>query len=458
MCDCPAIGARWAIWSMAFLASVASAPAGLGASPTMSSVAVPAVRPAGVAEYADVCFRYMGVRPKEFPTVEDAKKAMRDFHATRVDWFYAARDAVTPDAIQVPKEAKAFIDWCHARGMKVGGAIHTLTTEKAWAIGPHNNMGRFTGDPGNSEFVKTAVAWGTAQIDAGVDTMVCDDVFGYRSAELQKRFSDNVIAAIKAHKPGFTIAGNNGSFIRTDYVKNYAFDFHYSDNNFVPTPGLWWAEAKAHRALNSAILLHPNRPISKEAHRAMIALSYANGAHVITPWDEYIHGKGQKRLFADPADYADLYGFVRALGELGYLNDYEDAAVGGFDLKENRYGHAAPISVEGGSGKLSAFARAKPGEAAAPVVIHLVESSEAKPSTLRLSQSALFGASPVVCKLYTPPAYDRAVHEAAEAAGTFEQLCRVATLESTVKDGKLALELPGLSPWGLLVISPRAEE
>jgi len=48
------------------------------------------------------------------------------------------------------------------------------------------------------------------------------------------------------------------------------------------------------------------------AHRAMIALAYAAGAHVITPRDEYIHGR--KRLFANPADFADLYGFVRSLG------------------------------------------------------------------------------------------------------------------------------------------------
>jgi hypothetical protein len=104
------------------------------------------------------------------------------------------------------------------------------------------------------------------------------------------------------------------------------------------------------------------------------------GAHVITPRHEYIHGR--KRLFANPADFADLYGFVRSLGQTGYLNGYEDAAVGGDDLKETRYGETPPITVHGGSGKLSIFARAKPGEADAPVVIHVVESGESQPATL----------------------------------------------------------------------------
>lgn len=40
--------------------------------------------------------------------------------------------------------------------------------------------------------------------------------------------------ATKQHKPGFTIAGNNGGFMGTRYVESYAFDFHYSDNNYEP--------------------------------------------------------------------------------------------------------------------------------------------------------------------------------------------------------------------------------
>lgn len=51
-------------------------------------VARKAVRPVGAPDYADVRFRYGWVRNGSFPTVDDAKQAMADFHATRLDWFY----------------------------------------------------------------------------------------------------------------------------------------------------------------------------------------------------------------------------------------------------------------------------------------------------------------------------------------------------------------------------------
>jgi hypothetical protein len=359
---------------------LAVASGGYAAEPVMHEVAVKAERPAGAPEYADVCFRYGWIR-KEFPTVDDAKKAIRAFHATRVDWFYPGPHSAEPDTVNVTDAAKDFIDWCHDNGMKVGGAINTLTFQKAWKAGNKTNHGRFIGDPANPDYIKAVVTWGKAQIDAGVDTLVCDDLFGYSDNKQRKLFSDNVISAIKAHKKGFRIAANHGGFIHTGYVTPYAFDFHYSDNNFVPRPSQWWSQMQAHRASKSAVLVHPNTPVTKQTHRAMIALAYAAGAHVITPWDEYIHG-GRKRLFANPADFADLYGFVRSLGQTGYLNGYEDAAVGGDDLKETRYGETPPITVHGGSGKLSIFARAKPGEADAPVVIHVVESGESQPATL----------------------------------------------------------------------------
>ena len=136
----------------------------------------------------------------------------------------------------------------------------------------------------------------------------------------------------------------------------------------------------------------------------------------------------------------------------------QDAAVGGYDLKETRYGYAPPITVTGGSGKLSAFARAKPGETDAAVVIHLVESGDAKPATLHLRQSALFGAREVECKLYTPPAYEKKDHEAAANSGKYQALRRVLTLAPTIKDGMLIIKLPALSPWGVLVISPATKE
>jgi hypothetical protein len=80
-----------------------------GAEPTLHEVAVTAERPAGAPEYADVCFRYGYIRTGAFPTVEDARKAMRAFHANRVEWFYPGPHSADPGATFVTAQGKAFI-------------------------------------------------------------------------------------------------------------------------------------------------------------------------------------------------------------------------------------------------------------------------------------------------------------------------------------------------------------
>jgi len=182
----------------------------------MHEVAVPAVRPAGAPDYADVSFRYGWVR-SSFPSVDDAKAAIRRFHATRVDWFYPGPHAANPGANYVSREAQEFIDWVHASGMKIGGAMNTNTTTPDWRLrdGP---AGRYIGDPTNADYIDAAVAWGMAQIEAGMDTLVCDDFFSYDSRQ-KRLFNDTVTSVIKAHQPGFRIAGNSGGFVGTDYVK-----------------------------------------------------------------------------------------------------------------------------------------------------------------------------------------------------------------------------------------------
>lgn len=77
---------------------LAVASAAVAAEPMMHNVATPAPRPAGAPDYADVCFRYGWIR-EAFPTVDDAKQALRAFHATRVDWFYPGPHTADPDNV-----------------------------------------------------------------------------------------------------------------------------------------------------------------------------------------------------------------------------------------------------------------------------------------------------------------------------------------------------------------------
>jgi hypothetical protein len=61
------------------------------------------------------------------------------------------------------------------------------------------------------------------------------------------------------------------------------------------------------------------------------------------------------------------------------------AAVGGYELEETRYGNFPPLAISGGSGRMSAFARAQPGLATTPVAIHLVEWGNGTPFQLKPS-------------------------------------------------------------------------
>lgn len=415
----------------------------------VQEVAKTAERPSGAPKYSDVCFRYGWIRKDKFPTVEDAKKAILAFHATRIDWFYPGSHTINPGATYVSDEAKAFIDWCHQEGMKVGGAMNTNTTHLPWKYKKHH-LTRYVGEVNNSDFVAEAIRWGVAQIDAGIDFLVCDDIFKYDNPR-KELWSKRVLEKIREHRKDFEIAGNNGGSIGAEYVKRYAVDFHYSDNNFVPNPKQWWESSKAHRALNSALLLHPNRHISADVRRRMIALAYANGAHVITPWDEYIHGK--KRLFADPAEFAAIYGFVRFLGQRGYLDHYEDAFVAGYDLKETRYGETPPVIIEASSGKLSVFGRAQPQQLEGEVAVHLIESGKSQSSKLKFRNKAFFSNGKITATLCRPKDYQSALHQRSASSKDHLALAEVIRLDVVNSGVWSAVEVPLLNPWGLLVLS-----
>lgn len=437
---------------------------------TLHEVAKNAERPASAPKYSDVCFRYGWIRESlpeifrkdsargvEFPLISDAKKAIRDFHATRIDWFYPGYHTANPDVQHVTKMSREFIDWCHARGMKVIGAMNSNTSTKELGF-KKAHFGRYVGDVHNQAFRDAMLAWGREQIEAGIDGLVCDDIFKYNNDQKQV-FSEEILAKIKALKPGFEIAWNHGGFIGTDYVKRYGADYHYSDNSFLPGPGALWKTSKAHRELSSAFLMHPNKNMSKTQRRRLIALAYGSGAHLIAPWDEYIHGKMKggvavPRLFADPKDFADLYGFARALGQMGYLDKYEDAAVGGFDLKENRYGTVQPILLSETGSEVSAYARAVPGESKRPIVIHLIHMGSPKPFQLKLRRQSFFGNRSVRCQLLNRVPYSKAAHERASRSGDYSNLARAIDLKPKLEGDFFTLDIPDVHPWGVVVVSP----
>jgi hypothetical protein len=156
------------------------------------------------------------------------------------------------------------------------------------------------------------------------------------------------------------------------------------------------------------------------------------------------------RIFIAQEKFADLTGFVRANADV--LDGYEEAAVGGYDLQDTRFGDEAPLRIEGGSGKLSAFLRAKPGDANAPVVIHLVEREQGAASKLRLPTARFFGKHAIKVTLREPLPYDAALHAKAENDKNYRSLVRETTLTTTTEGAWTLVSFPALNPWGILVV------
>ena len=167
----------------------------------------------------------------------------------------------------------------------------------------------------------------------------------------------------------------------------------------------------------------------------------------------HLHAPRCPRYFGTPEQYADLYGFIRAGAE--YLDGYEDAAVAGKTIKDDRYGPTPPVSVRGGSGDVWAFVRARPGQSEAPVVVHLIDWGEPKPPVIALRSASFFGTRELTARLLVPPEYDRAAHDKAEETRDYSALAKAIDLKSRAEDGLTLVEIPPLEPWGILVISPQ---
>jgi hypothetical protein len=187
--------------------------------------------------------------------------------------------------------------------------------------------------------------------------------------------------------------------------------------------------------------------------RRMIAQSYAFGSHTIAPWDVFT-GADSPRVFGEPANSADLYGFVRANAKL--FDGYEEAAVTGAGLVDARFEELPPIRLRGGTQQVVAVVRALPQQPQAAVVVHLVDwSTEPQPFSVVLDPRRFFGNRSLRVRLLTPGPYDAAVHDQAAETGNMQRL-------SVVKEYALGrqtdIELPALQPWGLLVVEPGVEQ
>lgn len=174
-------------------------------------------------------------------------------------------------------------------------------------------------------------------------------------------------------------------------------------------------------------------------NRRVIAACYANGGHMIVPWDVYLKStpEGSERYFGKPEEYADLYGFVRKNAD--YFDGYEAASALGPHIEDERFETNPPITVTGGAG-IYAFARVKPGQPEQPVVIHLMH-MDGRPQSFKVTwrQKALFGDRPVRAEFRRPGAAPRDLDIQTDAT-------------------QASVEVEQLPLWGLLIVQPDAGE
>ncbi len=182
--------------------------------------------------------------------------------------------------------------------------------------------------------------------------------------------------------------------------------------------------------------------------RRFIAFVYACGGQAMMPWDNYLYStpEGSKRYYGKPSQYADLSGFIR--GAAWYFDDYEIVGAYGHGIHETA--EKAPVIVHQDI-EVTAVVRAQPGKADAPVVIHLVNwSDDMRPAGVILNPKRFFsGNDDLKVTLLTPKPYNAAVHEQSQACNDFSLLVETHVL---ARGGGNLLKVPGLDPWGVLVV------
>jgi hypothetical protein len=187
--------------------------------------------------------------------------------------------------------------------------------------------------------------------------------------------------------------------------------------------------------------------------RSCIATTYAMGGLMTVPWDVWQNNNGGPRYFGSTAEYADIYGFVRAIPE--FFDGYEAVFCRGEEIPTSSYGFKqSPVVLQGDHDGVVTVVRCVPKSESAPVVIHLIDWIGGAPFHLIVDQTQFFHGRPMVLDLLTPAAYDHELHASVMATSDFDRLVEIQELKpETHPDGKLRFQIPALSPWGIIKAS-----
>lgn len=443
---------------------------------TLAHVATKVNRPAGFPRASDVCFSSRFKHPANDKDPHDTFRTAADFHATRFYWING------PD--------QAWFQEIKRRGYPFQGWLSTILPDTLF--GNTREKGRILNEQGelvtgpwmrswkgwwgclnSPEYRAVYLDYVKMYLDAGADSLQMDDPgenytaiqwggcfcphcqakatrLGKSPPDIQQESTEEFYRWIRGEMDAYAkrhVPFSCNSHPGNRYFLDATFDFGLEElpEKHAQAPLLYHAVRDAERRGKAQMFtfVSTRPPVT----RATIALAYACGSQIIVPWDVYV-GTGVPRYFGPPAEYADLYGFVRA--NAAYMDDYEDAACLMPQTVDERYDRL-PIAVRGGSQNLNLFVRAIPGRVDGPVVIHAVDADE-NPRSFRLGiqPTRFFGGRPVTVDLLLPAPYDRAAHEQAEQTKHYAAL----SVRQRLAAGYVTeFDVPSLSPWGLIVIA-----
>jgi hypothetical protein len=442
---------------------------------TFSQIAQPSDFSPEMPKLSEVCMRLFRLDQKGV-SPERMLAAGEEFHITRGVWSYI--------------EDEAFIKSVRAKGWEFQGSLNMRLTDPALALRDRNgkpigtigpsDQPPYRADNANLEYRRLYLERAKRLVDMGVTSFQRDDPDGGFFDWGKKGLRDAIPNAdlLEFHRWARTEIEKHAArklTFSTNFHSNppfmQVFDYRMTEVRFrsmdgtkeVISPSRIREIGLAARKEKKLFVLTGQEDRPAEDYRWIWATSYATGNLYIVPWDQFqnvvldpvtrvprIPVNKLPRIFIAKEKLADLTGFVRANADV--LDGYEEAAVGGYDLQDTRFGDDAPLRIEGGSGKLSAFLRAKPGDANAPVVIHLVEKEKGAAATLRLSTARFFGRHKLKVTLREPLPYDAALHAQAENDKHYRSLLRETILPTTTEGASTLVSVPAISPWGILVV------
>ncbi|GMV95003.1 MAG: hypothetical protein AMXMBFR82_47810 [Candidatus Hydrogenedentota bacterium] len=410
---------------------------------TVAEMAMAVECPAGAPRYSDVSMRL-------FRKYEDGRElaAAEAFHITRADWSYI-RD-------------KAYIEAVQARGWTFQGSTNAVTYKPEFALKDENGEpvldhfkkpGRFWSDCNNAVFRDAYVEELREWVALGVDSIQRDEPTAIRHWSIPDAvdFFEDVHGRLKEAvgrdiPMSVNLAWNKSVFGGDGEPLTKLFEFGMAELGSRHVEPQFFVDAANEAAQRQSFIVYTSyQKMDVSTYRRAIAGCYANGLLFIVPWDQYA-GTTEPRVFSAPDDLADLYGFVR--GNAAYLDGYEAATATGHSL-----GASEALSIEGDDG-VTAWVRARPGEAGAPVVIHLVDWNESGGFQVRLRNDAFFPGKDLEVELRAATPYDPITHASAEKAQDFSSLVAIQALDVESEGGLSRVSVPELSPWGMLVVRP----